>query len=222
MSEIPILVRRPAELKAAREALGLSADALARMLLIDDGRSVRRWEAGEHVIPGPVSVNLETAMDFLRQKAEISEQLEKLQSGEIRSTVWGGHDDTAETIIRLTAAKASLEQALITMTRQQSPDGDVPMRVHWYNLKRITQVSGQKNEWSLPGETSNERALAYFERDAGFNHRLEICERGDLAAEFTLEKRERLLTQFGASQRVRAGDLVHTFHVRRAAPLRAA
>jgi hypothetical protein len=100
-----------------------------------------------------------------------------------------------------TCKEASLEQALITMTKQQSPDASVPIRVYYYNLKRMTQkyISGQKDEWSLPGETGDERALAYFERDAGFSNRLEVCEEGDVAAEFILEKRERLLTQFGAS-----------------------
>ena len=47
-------------------------------------------------------------------------------------------------------------------------------------------ISGQKDEWSLPEETSDERALAYFERHAGFSDRHEVCEEGDVAAEFIL------------------------------------
>ena len=51
MTELPKLVRSPEALKAARHALDLSADGLARMLRVDDGRSVRRWEAGDSAIP---------------------------------------------------------------------------------------------------------------------------------------------------------------------------
>ena len=45
---------------------------------------------------------------------------------------------------------------------------------------------GQKGEWSLPGETSAKRALGHFERDAGFTHRLTICDGGDPAAAFLI------------------------------------
>lgn len=53
----------PEQLKQARHALGLSAAGLARALSDPDGdtpsvsdRTVRRWEAGERDIPGPVTV----------------------------------------------------------------------------------------------------------------------------------------------------------------------
>lgn len=46
----------PAAFKAARKALGLSQNALARALRVADGRTVRRWEAGERDIPGPAQV----------------------------------------------------------------------------------------------------------------------------------------------------------------------
>jgi transcriptional regulator with XRE-family HTH domain len=216
MPKIPSLVRTPAEIREAREALGLSTEALARMVLVDDGSTIRRWEAGTHVVPGPVSVLLETAMDFLRQQEEISQQIARLQSGEIRSATWMGHDDTDATIKRLSEARASLEHALVIMTRRPPREGQGPTPVHWYNLKRLTYEykPGRKDEWSLPGETSPERALAYFERDAGFSRRLAICEDTDRSAEFLLEQREVLRTQFGASQRLRAGDLVKTFAIR--------
>lgn len=44
----------PAELKAARHTLGLSAEGFARACMIESGRTVRRWEAGDRDIPGPV------------------------------------------------------------------------------------------------------------------------------------------------------------------------
>lgn len=46
----------PAELKSIRQSLGLSAEAFARLLRIQSGRTVRRWEAGDSDIPGPVEV----------------------------------------------------------------------------------------------------------------------------------------------------------------------
>ena len=46
------------EFRAARAALGLSADKMARLLRVQSGRTVRRWEAGQD-IPGPVAVILE-------------------------------------------------------------------------------------------------------------------------------------------------------------------
>ena len=47
---------QPNELKAARAALGLSAEAFARLVHVESGRTVRRWEAGDSEIPGPVAV----------------------------------------------------------------------------------------------------------------------------------------------------------------------
>ncbi len=51
----------PAEIRAARKALGLSANGLAEALRLGKGggRTVRRWEAGDTPISGPVSVALE-------------------------------------------------------------------------------------------------------------------------------------------------------------------
>lgn len=48
----------PANLKSARHALGLSAEGMARALQVSSGRTVRRWEAGDRDIPGPVKVAL--------------------------------------------------------------------------------------------------------------------------------------------------------------------
>ena len=122
MTAIPWLVWTRDELKAARQILGLSAKGPAIMVAIGNGRTVRRWESGENEVPGPVTVVLETAMDFLRQHEDISRQLEMLKSGEMRSgsMSWGNlrEDATAADILRLSEAKRSLEQALAILTRQ--------------------------------------------------------------------------------------------------------
>ena len=222
MTAIPQLVRTPDELKVARQILGLSAEGLAMMVRMGDGRTVRRWESGENEIPGPVTVVLETALDFLRQRDDISRQLERMQSGEMRSGSmgWGGlrEDTSAADIARLSEAKRSLEQALAILTRQPPSDGGPSNQVHWYTLKRMTErfVPGQKDIWSLPGETSPEAALAYFVKDARFAHRLQLCSGDDLSAEFLLEKRNVIRTQSGASQRLRPGDLVEILFAKRA------
>lgn len=50
----------PPEIKAARHALGLSAEGLAQLgnklgrPLAQSGRTVRRWESGEQDVPGAV------------------------------------------------------------------------------------------------------------------------------------------------------------------------
>lgn len=185
MTVIPQLVRTPDELKAVRQILGLSAEGLAMMVRASDGRTVRRWESGENDIPGPVTVVLETAMDFLRQRNEIAGQLEMLQSGEMRSgsMSWGARmeDTSATNIAQLSEAKRSLEQALAILTRQPPSDGSPSDQVHWYTLKRITPTYkvGQKDDWTLPGETNPQAALAYFVKDARFPHGLQLCSDDD-------------------------------------------
>lgn len=52
----------PAELKAARQAFGLSAEGFARLVQVQGGRTVRRWEAHERDIPGPVVVLVQALM----------------------------------------------------------------------------------------------------------------------------------------------------------------
>jgi DNA-binding transcriptional regulator YiaG len=52
----------PAELKSARNALGLSAEGFARWVNVSDGATVRRWERGARDIPGPVIVLVTAAM----------------------------------------------------------------------------------------------------------------------------------------------------------------
>ena len=46
----------PTVFRHIRQALGLSAEGLARVLQVSSGRTVRRWEAGDRDIPGPVRV----------------------------------------------------------------------------------------------------------------------------------------------------------------------
>lgn len=56
-------IMTPAEFKAARHALGLSAEGCAKLLLVQSGRTVRRWEAGDSDVPGPVQVLMTALVD---------------------------------------------------------------------------------------------------------------------------------------------------------------
>ena len=53
----------PDNLKAARHALGLSAEGFAKLVRVESGRTVRRWEAGERDIPGPVQALVDALME---------------------------------------------------------------------------------------------------------------------------------------------------------------
>lgn len=211
---IPLTVRSPVELKAAREALGLSADELARVVGVDDGRTVRRWESGERELPGPVTVVMETALGYLRKIQDLSRQLELLLSGKMR-TGTNGMDDTVTTIERTAEAKKSYEDAFEILVRRAVP-GEAARQVHWYHLRRMTPKfePNEKDDWSLPGELSPEAAIAYFEKHEGFGGGLELCAGKDFSADFTLEQREAIRKQYGASQRISPGDLIQTFFVR--------
>ena len=178
---------------------------------------MRRWEAAEREIPGPVIVILETAMGYLDDIKLIDTQLEMLRSGKMRSgstTSAGRVDNTAADIERLTASRQNLIEALEILTRQPASDGS--NRVHWYTLRRSTPLFDplQKDEWTIPGELSPEAALAYFAKSEGFMHGLEICDNDGPLTEFILEKREVLRRQVGASQRLSAGKLIDTYLVR--------
>jgi len=178
---------------------------------------VRRWEAAEREIPGPVIVILETAMGYLDDIKLIDTQLEMMRAGKMRSgstTTAGRVDTTAADIARLTASRQNLIEALEILTRQPASDGS--SRVHWYTLKRSTPLFDppQKDEWTIPGELSPEAALAYFAKYEGFADGLEISDEDGLLTEFVLEKREVLRRQVGASQRLSAGKLVDTYLVR--------
>jgi transcriptional regulator with XRE-family HTH domain len=231
----PQLVRSPEALRAARQALGLSADGLARMLRVEDGRSVRRWEAGDNAIPGPVTVILEAAMSYLNKRAMISRQLKLRRAGKMRT---GGSDgaemvhDTVNTIKHLERAHeddaGALEEilknagdvyasAFETLTRQ--PVDKTPAReVHWYHLWRRTPLHSPpaKDDWSLPGETSPEAALAHFEKHEGFEGGLVLCtDPAELSAEFMLEQRDLVRIERGSSIGLRSGIVRNTFSVKR-------
>lgn len=53
----------PEEFRAARAALGLSAEGLARLVMVQSGRTVRKWEAGDRDVPGPVAVLLQALIE---------------------------------------------------------------------------------------------------------------------------------------------------------------
>jgi DNA-binding transcriptional regulator YiaG len=55
------------ELKAARTRLGLTQAGLAALLRVD-GRTIRKWEAGDREIPGTAEVALEALADGWRPK----------------------------------------------------------------------------------------------------------------------------------------------------------
>lgn len=53
------MVITPTELKSIRQRYGLTQSEFARILRIEDGRTVRRWEAGDRAISGPATILLE-------------------------------------------------------------------------------------------------------------------------------------------------------------------
>ena len=60
----------PAEIKAARKALGLSQSGLAKALRLTNGdRTVRNWESGRIAITGPASLALEALASGWEPKA---------------------------------------------------------------------------------------------------------------------------------------------------------
>jgi DNA-binding transcriptional regulator YiaG len=63
VADLPALFRR------CRHALGLSAAGMAKALRIADGRTVRRWEAGDREIPGPAWVSLQFMLRAARESA---------------------------------------------------------------------------------------------------------------------------------------------------------
>jgi hypothetical protein len=197
----------------------MSTEQLAQMLRVDGGRTVRRWESGEREIPGPVTVVLETAMSYLAQKDAIERQLDLLQSGKMRShgVNWlppGEIDTTDANIAQLMKHKNMFDEALKILTRQ--PPGDGGGLVYWYHLIRMSPKNAppEEDEWTVPGEPSPQSALETIRKIYGLDHGLELCEEGDIRAEYLLQQRHALRTQHGASYRIREGELVKEFYVR--------
>jgi DNA-binding transcriptional regulator YiaG len=57
----------PSAFKQYRQQLGLTQSGLAALLRVD-GRTVRKWEAGDREIPGTAEVALEALADGWRPK----------------------------------------------------------------------------------------------------------------------------------------------------------
>lgn len=51
------------EFRAARAAFGLSAEGMARLVGVHNGKTVRRWASGESDVPGPVGILLQAMLD---------------------------------------------------------------------------------------------------------------------------------------------------------------
>jgi len=49
----------PATFKSIRQRVGLTQSGLASVLRISDIRTIRKWEAGERSISGPVAILME-------------------------------------------------------------------------------------------------------------------------------------------------------------------
>ena len=66
----------PQEFRAAREQLGLSKAALARILGVSSGRTVAMWEHGERPVTGPVAlamrqqIRIKRLEDLLRRACD--------------------------------------------------------------------------------------------------------------------------------------------------------
>jgi DNA-binding transcriptional regulator YiaG len=62
----------PADIIAARKRLGLSQAGLAEALRLgaNGGRTVRRWEAGDVPVTGPVSVAIEGLLAKVQEQPE--------------------------------------------------------------------------------------------------------------------------------------------------------
>jgi transcriptional regulator with XRE-family HTH domain len=52
----------PLDLKSARLVLGLSQQAMAALIGIRDGGTIKRYEGGQREIPGPVAVLVDSLM----------------------------------------------------------------------------------------------------------------------------------------------------------------
>ena len=62
----------PADVRAARIALGMTQDQLATALRMgtDGKRAIRRWECGERPISGPATVALEAMLSGWRPRLD--------------------------------------------------------------------------------------------------------------------------------------------------------
>ena len=79
----------PAQFKRIRKKLRLHQDELAEVLDIASDRTLRRWEAGQQDIPGPVML----LMELMAEVPEVREYLDLdwIDGGEEKNH--GGHYD---------------------------------------------------------------------------------------------------------------------------------
>jgi transcriptional regulator with XRE-family HTH domain len=215
------LVRTAEQLQEARKKLGLSAENLARVLRVEDGRTVRRWEAGERAIPGPVIVIMETIMSNLADQEMITQQLEMLRAGKFKNreqTTAGEIDHSAEEVTRLEMQRAELKGALTLLLRQPDADDGPSDRVHWYQLSRRTpkHQPPESDDWTVPCELSPEAALYYFVKHERVAPALELCG-DDEFCEFILYQRELHRISRGASVGFSPGKKIKSFSVRQVA-----
>jgi hypothetical protein len=85
------------------------------LLRVEDGRTVRRWEAGERAIPGPVTVIMETIKGNLAQHEMIDRQLDLRRAGKFKignQTTAGKIDESPEEATRLKMQRVELDAAL--------------------------------------------------------------------------------------------------------------
>lgn len=66
--------------RRCRHALGLSAAGMAQTLHIADGRTIRRWEAGERDVPGPAWVALAFLLRHAGERA-LADELDRVGNG---------------------------------------------------------------------------------------------------------------------------------------------
>lgn len=81
----------PTDLKSARQNLGLSAAGFARLVKVESGRTVRRWEAGDRDIPGPVQVLAGALMESAAVRKYFGLRLEQI--ADTGAAVSGGRID---------------------------------------------------------------------------------------------------------------------------------
>jgi hypothetical protein len=91
--------------------------------------------------------------------------------------------------------------------------GPIEIRIEFGDVDPVIRPITE-DEWTIPGELTSEAALAYFAKNERFSGGLEICDDDGRLTGFTLDIREVLRRQVGASQRLSAGKLIESYAVR--------
>lgn len=83
----------PAELRAAREALGLTGDQLARVLAVNP-RTVRSWEQGRDPVPGRIRPLVAELRETTREAVDtLTARMEELPPGERTLITYRGDEE---------------------------------------------------------------------------------------------------------------------------------